>query len=283
MENTILLNERKQRAVDAACYPVHKVEAGNGKYHLINGQTGSVISEVSGRYELVQNDKVFRPFIEKFGLENVKRFYQYGNGRYTFAEFETGRTFNLGMATGEADIIRERLVVQNSYDKTRAFSFMLGAFRLVCTNGLYSGQAIIAFRKKHVGEIPIDEMVSNALTSYHSNSFELWSRLKGVSLTQDQEIALVNGFQAYEVKNTEANSFYYDRNSNKQINSRIQQIASHLIQKPETIDNQRNGWGLYNQINRGIANTIDRRTEINKIILGNKNAETYLAQALSLN
>lgn len=282
MQNTISL-DRVQRAVDQACYPVHKVEAGNGKFNLINGRTGEYISQVSQRYELVSNEKVFRPFVEKFGLENVKRFYQYGKGRYTFAEFETGRTFNLGMGTDQADIIRERLVVQNSYDKTRAFSFMFGAFRLVCTNGLYSGQALIAFRQKHIGEIPIDDMVNNALNSYHSNSFELWKKLRDVSLTKEQEIALLNGFQAYEVKNTEANSVYYDWNTNKQVNNRIQNIATRLIEKDESIDNQRNAWGLYNQINRAIANVIDNKTQINKIILGNKNAETYLGQTLNLN
>ncbi|MGH2564056.1 MAG: DUF932 domain-containing protein [Ginsengibacter sp.] len=282
MQNTISL-DRVQRAVDQACYPVRKVENGNGKFNLINGQTGGVISEVSQRYELVSNEKVFKPFVEKFGLENVKRFYQYGNGRYTFAEFETGRTFNLGMGTGQEDIIRERLVVQNSYDKTRAFSFMFGAFRMVCTNGLYSGQALIAFRKKHVGEIPIDDMVNNALNSYHANSFELWGRLKNVSLTKEQEISLLNDFQTYEVKKTEANSFYYDYNSNKQVNNRIQNIATRLIEKDESIDNQRNAWGLYNQINRAIANVIDNRTQINKVILGNKNAEAYLSQKLNLN
>lgn len=282
MQNTISL-DRVQRALDQACYPVHKVEADNGKYHLINGQTGGFISQVSQRYELVPNDKVFRPFVEKFGLANVKRFYQYGNGKFTYAEFETGRTFNLGVAAGEADIIRERLVVQNSYDKTRAFSFMLGAFRLVCTNGLYSGQALIAFRKKHVGEIPIDEMVSNALTSYHSNSFELWGRLKDVSLTRDQQIALVNNFQAFEVKKEDANSFYFDHNTNKQINNRIQSLTVRLIERPESIDNQRNAWGLYNQINRAIANVIDGRSQINKVILGNKNAEMYLGEKLNLN
>jgi len=111
----------------------------------------------------------------------------------------------------------------------------------------------------------------------------LWKRLKDVSLTQDQQKELVNGFQAYEVKNAEANSFYYDWNTNKQVNNRIQNLAMRLIEKPESIDNQRNGWGLYNQINRAIANVIDGRSQINKVILGNRNAETYLGQKLNLN
>jgi hypothetical protein len=279
MDNTL---ERKQRAVDWACYPVRKVEAGGGKYHLIDGSTGRIISEVSKRYELVPNEKVFRPFVNQFGLENLKRFFQYGNGKYAYAEFNTGRRFNLG--TDEApDIVDERLVVQNSYNRTRAFSFMYGAFRQVCANGLYSGQAIIAFRKKHVGDIPVDEMVNTVFNNYQQNNFDLWRKLKEAALSKDEEIALVNDFQAYEVKNTEANSAHWDRNSNKQINNRIQSLAIRYIEGPESVDNQRSGWGIYNQINRAIAGIVDGRSQVNKVILGNKNAEIYLSGKLSLN
>ena len=279
MNNTL---ERKQRAVEWACGPVRKVEAGDGKYHLIDGNTGRIISDVSKRYELVPNEKVFKPFVEQFGLENLKRFFQYGNGKYTYAEFNTGRTFNLG--TDEApDIVDERLIVQNSYNKTRAFAFMYGAFRHVCTNGLYSGQAVIAFRKKHVGDIPVDGMIQTVFNSYQENNFDLWRKLKEATLSKDEEIALVNDFQAYEVKNTEANSAYWDRNSNKQVNNRIKSLAARYIEKPESIDNQRNAWGLYNQINRAISGIVDGRSQVNKVILGNKNAEIYLSGKLNLN
>lgn len=265
-----------------ACHPVRKVEAENGKYHLIDGQTGGYISTVSKRYELVPNEKVFKPFVEQFGLENLKRFFQYGNGKFTYAEFNTGRKFNLG--TEEApDMIDERLLVQNSYDKTKAFSFMYGAFRYVCSNGLYSGQAIIAFRQKHVGDIPVDRMVRTVFDNYQANNFDLWRKLRNASLSKDEQIALVNGFQAYEVKKEEANSFYHDWNTNKQINNRIQNLTARLIERPESTDNQRNAWGLYNQMNRAIANVIDGRSQINKVILGNRNAETYLGQKLNLN
>lgn len=274
--------EQKQRAVDWACYPVRKIEAGEGKYHLINGNTGRIISEVSKRYELVPNEKVFKPFVERFGLENLKRFFQYGNGKYTYAEFNTGRQFNLGTDL-MPDIVDERLIVQNSYNKTRAFAFMYGAFRHVCTNGLYSGQAIIAFRKKHVGDIPVDGMIQTVFNSYQDNNFDLWRKLKEVTLSKDQEMELVNGFEPYEVKKQDANSFYCDFNSNKQINNRIKQRAVALIEKPESVDNQRNAWGLYNQINRAIAGVVDGRSQINKVILGNKNAEGFLSGKLNLN
>lgn len=279
MDSTL---ERKQRAIDAACRPVHKAESLDGKFHLVDGLTGNIISHVSGRYELVPNEKVFRPFVQQFGLENLKRFFQYGNGKYTFAEFNTGRRFNLGTEEGP-DMVDERLVIQNSYDKTKAFSFMFGAFRHVCTNGLYSGQAIIAFRQKHIGEIPVDDMVRTVFSHYQENNFDLWRKLKEVPLSKDDEIALVNGFQAFEVKKEDANSFYYDRNTNKQVNNRIQSLTTRLIERPENLDNQRNAWGLFNQFNRAIAGVVDGRSQINKVILGNKNAELYLSEKLSLN
>lgn len=282
MENTIVLNERKQRAIEGACFPVEKVSLEAGTFGIMNRQTGRIISEVSKRYTLVPNEKIFRPFVDKFGIDSLKIFLTYGGSKYYYAAFNTGRQFNLG--TPEApDLIDERLIVQNSYNKTKAFSFMFGAFRFVCSNGLYSGQAIVAYKKIHVGEIPVDEMVKTVLDSYQSNNFDLWRRFKNTPLSKDQEIALLNTFEPYEVKKEEANSFYHDFNSNKQINNRIKDRAVALIEKPESVDNQRNAWGLYNQINRAIGATVDSRSQVNKVILGNKNAENYITGKLSLN
>jgi hypothetical protein len=280
--DTMRAQQIKQWNIQNACFPVAKIELENGKFGIVNRQTGKLISEVSQRYTLVPNEKVFMPFVGKFGIERLKTFLTYGGSKYYYAAFNTGRQFDLGLP-GVPDLIDERLIVQNSYNKTKAFSFMFGAFRHVCTNGLYSGQAIIAYKKIHVGEIPVDAMVKTVLDSYQSNNFDLWRRFKNTPLSRDQEVALLNTFEPYEVKNEEADSAYYDWNSNKQINNRIKERAIALIDKPENVDNQRSAWGLYNQINRAIAATVDSRAQVNKVILGNRNAESYLSEKLSLN
>ncbi len=282
MDNSIIVQERKQRAIDAACFPVEKVRLEGERFGIMNRQTGRVISEVSNRYTLVPNEKVFRPFVEKFGIDSLKVFLTYGGAKYYYAAFNTGRQFDLGLP-GAPDLIDERLIVQNSYNKTKAFSFMFGAFRHVCTNGLYSGQAVIAYKKIHVGEIPVDEMVNAVFDHYQSNNFDSWRKFRNTPLSRDQEVGLINSFEPFEVKKDEANSAYFDYNSNKQINNRIKDRAVYLIDKPESVDNQRNAWGLYNQINRAIAAVVDSRSQISKVILGNKNAESFLSGKLNLN
>ncbi len=282
METTNTVQDRRQRAIDGACFGVDKVSLEGGKFGIVSRQTGRVISHVSQRYTLVPNEKVFRPFVERFGIESLKVFYSYGGGKHYYAAFNTGRQFNLGTAENP-DLIDERLIVQNSYNKTKAFSFMFGAFRYVCSNGLYSGRAVIAYKKIHVGEIPVDDMVKAVFDHYQENNFDLWRKLKEAPLSKDEQIALVNNFQAYEVKKDQANSFYHDWNTNKQINNRIQNLAVRLIERPESVDNQRNAWGFYNQINRALAGVVDGKSQINKIILGNKNAENYISERLNLN
>lgn len=281
MDNSIM-QERKQRAIDAACFPVEKVRLGGETFGIMNSRTGRIISEVSNRYTLVPNEKVFRPFVEKFGVDNLKVFWTYGGKKYYYAAFNTGRQFEFGIP-GASDLIDERLIVQNSYNKTKAFSFMFGAFRHVCTNGLYSGQAVIAYKKIHVGEIPVDEMVKAVFDHYQSNNFDLWRKFLNTPLSRDQEVGLINSFEPFEVKKEDANSAYFDYNSNKQINNRIKDRAVFLIDKPESVDNQRNAWGLYNQINRAIAAEVYGSSQVSKLILGNKNAEGYLSGKLSLN
>jgi hypothetical protein len=266
--------ERAKIDVPRSYFKVEKINTGMGKYAIVNMENGTKLADVSERYTLVKNEDIFKPFIERFGIENIARFIGYGRGKYSHMRINTGREFNFG--TDEMpDIIKEQIVVENSYNKTRSFRFMFGAFRLVCTNGLYTGQCLLKYRKIHVGEIPVQELISNVINNYEQNSFDLWKSFKNVNMTLEQQIKMLETFEAFEIK--EENKGSYD------LNHRIVNRAKMFLGKNESVDNQRNGWGLFNQLNRAIEIEVSGNSKISQRVKANQKAESFLAMSLNLN
>jgi len=239
----------------------------------VTDKYGTVISKVSDRYTLVDNKTLIQPFVDKFGMP--AKLTEYANRKSYIFEFNTGRDFDLG----GGDIIKERIVIANSYDKTKSFSFFFGAFRMVCTNGLYTAMgAVIAFKKKHVGEIPVTQLVKDALGSYTENKFDFWKRLKDTPLSVEQEVKLINNWTPFDFEKENPNEF-----SNVEWkNSRIKTKALNLVTGQENLNNQRNGWGLFNQMNYAVAREYYSPAMVTKRIAGDKRSEKYLAESLGV-
>lgn len=271
--NTTVELERNQRLLDSTFFSVSKVRDDDG-YKIVDGY-GRQISKVSERYELVPNFNLVQPIVDHFGLENVKKVSRWGKS-FTY-EIETGRSFDIG---GVGDLIKERIVIQNSYDKTRSFAFLFGAFRLICTNGLYYGQMNLGYKKIHVGEIPVREIVRGAIENFSRNDFANWNRMQKESLSLDREIDFLNAFDCFEVDEEHKDDVYGETNA--ALNRRIRSYATAKVNGDESIDNQRNVWGLYNQINRAI-NAVVASKNVSKKILGNQRTEKTLMETFSLN
>lgn len=270
--------EQKKKAIESTFYPVEKVDALNAKTGrmekvLRDASSGRVLTTVSDRYEVVQNRDVIQPFVEHFGVDRLTFCKQF-NRQYMY-KFETGRTFTMPDERYSGDVIKEQLIVSNSYDKSRAFSFMFGAFRLVCTNGLYTGTMTLGYKKIHVGTIPVGDIVQSALSNYSKNSFDAWFEMAKKHMTLEEQYQVLAGFRPFEEKKEDANSAWHDSATNKQINNRIQSVTKNLLGRAENADNQRNAWGLYNQMNRAISRVVSIGS-INKVILGNKRAEEFV-------
>ena len=257
-------------------YPVAAVDLPDGRF-IRNELTGSILSKVSDRYTVVQNKDLITPFVETLGVDKFDSVRTY-NGRRSFMfQFVTGREVDLG----GGDILKERIIIRNSYDKTRSFSFMSGALRMVCTNGLYVGVgSVLAFKKIHVGEIPTNEIVHEALTRFSRNDFSFWRRLKEIPLTVEQERDLLVNWTPYAVEEKEgvvADPY----KGNLWVNSKVKQYAHRIIGEPETLDNQRNAWGLFNQMNQAIERVLPNGA-VDKKINGNERAEEFLKTMLVL-
>jgi hypothetical protein len=270
------MNTRTLDRLENSFFNVEKL--GNS---IVDLRTHKEIASVSDKYTLVKNKDLISPIIEVLGIDSLESINMQGSYNWVYT-FNTGRQFEIV----PGDIINERLIVQNSYDKSRSFAFMLGAFRFVCTNGLYTGTAHLNYKSIHVGDIPVDDLVSNALNSYECNQFSHWSRLADIELDLDQELDILNGFRAFEVKNSDyasnQTSYWALDKRNDKLNYQINRRASQLVKRDESIDNHRSIWGLYNALNAGINYAISDR-QINTKILANKRAEAYCLSLLEDN
>ena len=83
------------------------------------------------------------------------------------------------VSVGQGDSVILRLVVINSYDGSCNFQIQAGGFRIVCTNGLVTGEKFLSLNARHSGDMNLEYMmryVESAITCF-SNMGVYWHKL----------------------------------------------------------------------------------------------------------
>jgi len=139
--------------------------------------TGQVIAPVTKDYSICDNADVIDTSRNAFiaaGLDNYEeninicRDGAVMRAVYDFPE-HTRQLKVKGKKVG--DEVGLRLVVNNSFDRSRKVSFDLGMLRLVCTNGMTTMEKELSIAKKHSSKLSLDfilEAVNKAVTKFDS-------------------------------------------------------------------------------------------------------------------
>jgi hypothetical protein len=155
---------------------------------IVNFDTGKLFSIVSNDYRLIRHEEAIEQ-IEK-AIFDVP-----GLGRCeTFTEFYNDmgrmrRTYRFSEKTAEIepdDYINPELHLFNSYDVTWPFIITLGAFRVLCTNGLVVAEKFLCLKKRHVlglDQINPKEQVSTALKRFGKQT-DKWKEWANRQLTE---------------------------------------------------------------------------------------------------
>lgn len=268
---TIQLMEKMNRSF----FEVEKIQDQTSKrgYSIINKSNGRKISDVSEEYVLIPNRMAVMPFIEKYGID--KLISVESNGAASFYKFDLGKEIDFG----GGDVMQRRGYVMNSYNKTVRFQWQDAWFRKVCSNGLFSFSQGISISEVHYGNVNPDELIADALSASDHVNLDLWKKLKEITVTAEQKIRLISGFQIFK----DAPSF--TKNGNRSAQHSVNSIVQHhSIRNAEKhgfdLDNQPNGWGLLNNINWGIERATYGSRNVATKIQYNKKAEEYLTKAL---
>lgn len=87
----------------------------------------------------------------------------------------------------KGDIVNPELQLFNSYDTSWPFILILGAFRVICTNGLVVGEKYLHFKKRHIfnfDKIDIREQISTSVDRLKLQTKQ-WKKWDAQRLTLD--------------------------------------------------------------------------------------------------
>lgn len=114
---------------------------------VIRTDTNQVIGFVSDKYGLVKHLEVMNSFKAVIDKEKYEeKIVMSHNGAKLFAIFSFPDKKIQG---AEGDEVIMRAVVINSYNGSNSLQIMLGAFRLVCSNGMILGDTMFDYSAKH--------------------------------------------------------------------------------------------------------------------------------------
>ena len=152
----------------------------DGYKALVDADTGKVFSIVSEDYKLIRHEQAIEQVEDaihenpSFGRYDIQTITYNDGGRmcrkYIFSD--------ISVKIREEDAVNPELQLFNSYDKTFPFILILGAFRLICSNGLVVGEQYLHVRKRHIyhfDAIDIKNQLSTAIERFELQTY-LWKQ-----------------------------------------------------------------------------------------------------------
>ena len=96
---------------------------------------------------------------------------------------------NLIIKGNEGDDVFPQIILTNSHDGTQSFKFMMGLYRLVCSNGLViADEEFASFKIRHMGYSfeDLQELITNAVEEL-PKKVEVINTMKNIELTDKQQ------------------------------------------------------------------------------------------------
>lgn len=124
-----------------------------GKKAIVRADNGApVLGIVSGKYEVIKHRDVIEGFREALKGDNFGSFNERisltKNGAHLFATY---RFEDQRVEVKKGDFTSFQFIVKNSYDGTNTLQISLGAYRLVCSNGMVIGNRFFGYSQRHIG------------------------------------------------------------------------------------------------------------------------------------
>lgn len=154
---------------------------------IINPDTGEIFSITSPKYKLVTHQDVLANVEEVIDTESSLGNYSKGVWLDEGRMRTTYRFKEVDIAIGKGDVVNPTLEVFNSYDLSWRHTVYLGAFRVICTNGMVVGEKFMTFRKRHMPDLyleDVQEALRNGLDRLTMQS-TAWKEWQGIPATNE--------------------------------------------------------------------------------------------------
>jgi hypothetical protein len=191
-------DERVSAAYDyeVECAPLFSDHGPTRFFGTRRKDTGEIFATVTSAYEVLQNRQLVEAAEAAFrtkGMTGWKRkvVVTYGGARcYVIYDFP-----GIGGKVAGQDLTF-RLKIQNSFDGTIRASFVVGLFRLICSNGLAMPVGTLNLTQKHTTALEIDfvgRTVEQALKAFF-DALPFFESMTAIRVSQDEGKAIVQGF-----------------------------------------------------------------------------------------
>jgi hypothetical protein len=191
-------DERVSSAYDyeVECAPLFSDHGPTRFFGTRRKDTGEIFATVTSAYEVLQNRQLVEAAEAAFrakGMTGWKRkvVVTYGGARcYVIYDFP-----GIGGRVAGQDLTF-RLKIQNSFDGTIRASFVVGLFRLICSNGLAMPVGTLNLTQKHTTALEIDfvgRTVEQALKAFF-DALPFFESMTAIRVSQDEGKAIVQGF-----------------------------------------------------------------------------------------
>jgi Domain of unknown function (DUF932)/Protein-tyrosine phosphatase len=165
-----------------------RFKAAPGFKAIVDLKTDKVFSIVSKDYKLIRHEDAIHQVESALGkipelgrFEIANEFYNSG-GRMR----RKYRLYDVSVEIAKGDYVNPEIHLYNSYDRSWPFFVTVGAFRLVCSNGLVIGQRYLQIRKRHVynfRKLELEKQVAGALRKFNAET-TIWKKWKNHNLTE---------------------------------------------------------------------------------------------------
>ncbi len=160
---------------------------------VVRTDTKQPIGVVSDKYSLLYHKDVIDTFKTGLkGMEYEEKISLTKNGARLFAQY----TFpKVKYEVAKGDLVSLRLYTTNSYDGSKMFQLSMGAFRIVCENGMVVGQEFFSLSQRHIGQssslkeifsTPIKDVIAEMVNAF-KGSIPTMQKMGSVTLKQRPE------------------------------------------------------------------------------------------------
>ena len=229
---------------------------------IIDNSSGEIIAVVGTGYKLVQNSEIFPQYEEaiyrsNLNTEGMERKLSYShNGARTIMSyvFPAHR-----ISIKKYDDMDLQINVLNSYDGSWKFMSLVGAFRLLCTNGQIIGDSFSSFYGKHTKSLDINVAINkleHSLNVYLNNA-ELWKTYPNIPVLPTQAHAILEALSKDNKKMLDTLNIIYDTCTNE--------MGYNLWSLFNTLTNWSSHSKFKNQKNKA-STIINREDKVRKIL-----------------
>ena len=191
-------DERVSSAYDyeVECAPLFSDHGPTRFFGTRRKDTGEIFTTVTSAYEVLQNRELVEAAEVAFRAKGMtgwrrKVVVTYGGARcYVIYDFP-----GIGGKVAGQDLTF-RLKIQNSFDGTIRASFVVGLFRLICSNGLAMPVGTLNLTQKHTTALEIDfvgRTVEQSLKAFF-DALPFFESMTAIRVSQDEGKAIVHSF-----------------------------------------------------------------------------------------